>query len=62
MANININELNTAKPSEMIDLKTEAEKGNSEAITAFKTLRGGRVVTPEWSPCQPPEPDPYGGA
>jgi hypothetical protein len=26
----------------MIDLKAEAEKGNLEAITAFKSLRGGR--------------------
>jgi hypothetical protein len=26
----------------MIDLKAESEKGNLEAITAFKSLRGGR--------------------
>ncbi len=41
MAEIKINQLNTEKTSEIIDLKKEAAKGNSEAITAFTTLRGG---------------------
>ncbi len=41
MANIKINELNATNPAEIIDLKAEAEKGNSEAIIAFKSLRGG---------------------
>lgn len=41
MAEIKINQLNSEVQSEIIDLKAEAEKGNSEAIIAFKSLRGG---------------------
>jgi hypothetical protein len=41
MANIKVNELITTKSEELFDLKAEAEKGNPEAITAFKSLRGG---------------------
>jgi hypothetical protein len=41
MANIKVNELNSVKSAEMIDLKAESKKGNSEAIAAFKSLRGG---------------------
>ncbi|MCF2152109.1 hypothetical protein IQ276_038100 [Desmonostoc muscorum LEGE 12446] len=62
MANIKISELNPAKSAEILNLKDESEKGNSEGIIAFKTLRGGRTITPEWSPCQPPPGDLYGGA
>jgi hypothetical protein len=42
MAKIQITQLKVEEPTEkIIDLKAEAEKGNSEAITAFKSLRGG---------------------
>ncbi|MBW4613527.1 MAG: hypothetical protein KME21_09615 [Desmonostoc vinosum HA7617-LM4] len=53
MAEIKINELKVNKPAEMIDLKKEAEQGNSDAITAFTTLRGGfRFANKEvWCNC-----------
>jgi hypothetical protein len=35
----------------MIDLKVEAEKGNTEAIAAFKSLRGG-ACKPVWCNCR----------
>lgn len=41
MAKIKLNNLTNEQKTEMIYLKAEAEKGNSEAITAFKFLRGG---------------------
>ncbi|WP_236142277.1 hypothetical protein [Nostoc sp. CMAA1605] len=41
MAEIKINKLTTANQTEMVDLKKEAEQGNSEAIHAFISLRGG---------------------
>lgn len=56
MANLKVNELNTANPAEIIDLKAEAEKGNEEAITAFKSLRGGCNMC--WAPPPPPPPCP----
>ena len=40
MADVKITNLKT--DSEIIDLNAEAEKGNPEAIVAFKSLRGGR--------------------
>jgi hypothetical protein len=40
MAKIKVINLTNEQKPEMIDLKAEAEKGNSEAITAFKSLRG----------------------
>lgn len=48
MAEIKINQLNVNKPVEIIDLKQEAEQGNLEAMTAFKTLRGGMHATCCW--------------
>lgn len=45
MANIKVNELNAVNPAELIDLKAEAEKGNKDAITAFKSLRGGAATS-----------------
>jgi hypothetical protein len=42
MAEIKINQLGSIHSDEaVIDLKTESHKGNEEAVTAFKSLRGG---------------------
>lgn len=51
MANIKVNELNTTNSTEIVDLKAEADKGNPEAITAFKSLRGG-LSCPCWTVAQ----------
>ncbi len=51
MAEIKIHQLNT-ESTEMIDIKKEAEQGNSEAFVAFITLRGGGSC--RWS--EPPDP------
>ncbi|MFP4120359.1 hypothetical protein [Coleofasciculus sp.] len=46
MAEIKINNLkaDAEKSEEMIDLRSEAEAGNSNAFTAFTTLRGGMML------------------
>lgn len=50
MADIKLVQLDDTQDSEkVIDLKTELKKGNSEAMTAFKTLRGGAMATAKWS-------------
>ncbi|MEY2913352.1 MAG: hypothetical protein ACK6A9_04990 [Dolichospermum sp.] len=41
MADVRITDLTNEQKPEMIDLKVEAEKGNTEAIAAFKSLQGG---------------------
>ncbi len=46
MADVKITNLKT--DSEIIDLKAEAEKGNPEAIVAFKSLRGGLACCCWW--------------
>jgi hypothetical protein len=52
MANININEINTESPKDLIDLKAEGEKANSSKFSAFTTLRGGTTSTCcLWTPC-----------
>jgi hypothetical protein len=51
MANIKIqkiNKLTSLESAEMVDLKAESEKGNPEAITAFKSLRSGGCCG--WTP------------
>jgi hypothetical protein len=49
MANIQINQIKIEEPTEkMIDLKAEAEKGNSKAFAAFTTLRGGMSANCCW--------------
>jgi hypothetical protein len=53
MAKIQINNLKTdaEKSEEMIDLRSDAAASNSEAFTAFTTLRGGlaaAVAKPKW--------------
>ncbi|MDP5338947.1 MAG: hypothetical protein NWQ28_10285 [Nodularia sp. (in: cyanobacteria)] len=49
MADLKITNLKT--DSEIIDLKAEAEKGNPEAIVAFKSLRGGLAACSWWKCC-----------
>jgi len=50
MADVRITDLTNEQKPEMIDLKVEAEKGNTEAIAAFKSLRGG-ASKPVWCNC-----------
>jgi hypothetical protein len=50
MADVRITDLTNEQKPEMIDLKVEAEKGNTEAIAAFKSLRGG-ASKPVWCRC-----------
>ncbi|MCE2718399.1 MAG: hypothetical protein ACK5RY_14410 [Dolichospermum sp.] len=50
MADVRITDLTNEQKPEMIDLKVEAEKGNTEAIVAFKSLRGG-ASKPVWCRC-----------
>jgi hypothetical protein len=50
MADIKLVQLDDTQDSEnVVDLKTELKQGNPEAITAFKTLRGGAMATAKWS-------------
>ena len=41
MSSIVVANLQQNEEMEIVSLKAEAEKGNPEAITAFKSLRGG---------------------
>ncbi|QLE57350.1 hypothetical protein [Nostoc sp. TCL26-01] len=60
MAEIKIHQLNT-ESTEIIDIKKEAEQGNSEAFVAFSTLRGGGCCC--WCPQpEPLDPTMYGYA
>jgi hypothetical protein len=50
MAEIKLVQLDDSQmPEKVVDLKTELKQGNLEAMTAFKTLRGGAMATAKWS-------------